>query len=192
MNPKVIIFSAPSGSGKTTIVKELLNNKSLNLSFSISACTRPPRGNEVDGKDYYFLTVEEFKKKISEGEFLEWEEVYPGSFYGSLKSEVERLTKLGKNVLFDVDVRGGLNIKKYYGDNALAIFIKAPSIEELQRRLVNRSMDSKDVIKTRIEKAKYELEFADKFDKIIINDNLSTAIKEAENAVKEFIRKQII
>ncbi|HOK38303.1 MAG TPA: guanylate kinase [Bacteroidales bacterium] len=192
MNPKVIIFSAPSGSGKTTIVKELLNNKSLNLSFSISACTRPPRENEVDGKDYYFLTVEEFKKKISEGEFLEWEEVYPGSFYGSLKSEVERLTKLGKNVLFDVDVRGGLNIKKYYGDNALAIFIKAPSIEELQRRLVNRSMDSKDVIKTRIEKAKYELEFADKFDKIIINDNLSTAIKEAENAVKEFIRKQII
>ncbi len=189
MDPKVIIFSAPSGSGKTTIVKELLNNKSLNLSFSISACTRPRRENEVDGKDYYFLSVEEFKKKISDGEFLEWEEVYPGSFYGSLKSEVERLSKLGKNVLFDVDVIGGLNIKKYYGDNALAIFIKAPSIQELERRLVNRSLDREEVIKTRIEKAKYELEFANKFDKIIINDNLSTAIKEAENAVKEFIGK---
>ncbi|MCK9255817.1 MAG: guanylate kinase [Bacteroidales bacterium] len=187
MKAKVLIFSAPSGSGKTTIVNHLLAKDNLNLSFSISACTRQVRGAEEHGKDYYFLSVEEFKQKIKNNEFLEWEEVYEGKFYGSLKSEVERLSKLGKTVIFDLDVKGGINIKNFYGDNALSVFIMPPSIEELEKRLINRSTDKLEVIKTRIEKAKYEMSFAKKFDVILINDDLQKALREAEIIVGKFL-----
>lgn len=189
MQPKVIILSAPSGAGKTTIVKALLSKPELNLSFSVSACTRPKRENETDGKDYYFISIEKFKEKISAGEFLEWEEVYPGSYYGSLKSEVDRLTQIGKNVIFDVDVVGGINIKNFFKENAFSIFIMPPSLDVLEQRLIKRSTDKPKTIKTRIEKAKLEISFADKFDIIIINDNLDKAIAEAECAIKNFIQK---
>jgi guanylate kinase len=187
MAPKVLIFSAPSGAGKTTIVQHLLKNCNVNLSFSISACTRPIRGNEVNGKDYYFLSVDEFRAKIDNGEFLEWEEVYPGSYYGSLKSEVERLSDLGKVVVFDVDVKGGINIKKFYGDNALSVFVMPPDVIELERRLILRSTDKPEVIKTRIEKARFEISFANQFDLVLINDKLETALAEAEAVVGGFL-----
>ncbi len=189
MEPKIIVFSAPSGSGKTTIVNHFLSDMSYNLSFSISACTRDSRGDEEHGKHYYFLSVEDFQNKIKNNEFLEWEEVYPGSYYGSLKSEVERLSNQGKTVIFDIDVKGGINIKKYYGDKALSIFIMPPSIEELQRRLENRSTDTIEAIKTRIEKAKYEMSFANEFDKIVINSDLKLAIKEVEGIIAKFLNK---
>lgn len=185
---KLIIFSAPSGSGKTTLVKHLLN-KGLNLVFSVSATSRQSRGNEVHGKDYYFISADEFRQKIENDEFLEWEEVYANNYYGTLKSEVERQRNEGKNVVFDVDVVGGCNIKKYYGNEALSVFIQAPSVEELEKRLKTRSTDSDDVIRTRVEKATYELTFASQFDVIIINDILEDALLKTENVVTEFINR---
>lgn len=186
---KLIIFSAPSGSGKSTIVNYLLEQNELNLQFSISATCRPPRGEECHGKEYYFFTLEDFKEKIENEEFLEYEEVYPGRFYGTLKSEVERITERGGNVVFDVDVVGGCNIKKYYGDKALAVFIKPPSIAELRRRLESRGTDSAEVIDQRIEKAEYELTFAPKFDIVINNDVLEQAKQETLNIVSDFLDK---
>ncbi len=183
---KLIIFSAPSGAGKTTIVSHLLK-KGLNLGFSISATSRQPRGVEVHGKDYYFLTTEEFKAKIANDEFLEWEEVYPGCFYGTLKSEVDRITQSGQNILFDVDVVGGCNIKKYYGDKALAVFVQPPSIDELEKRLIGRSTDSPEVIAKRVGKAAQEMEYASQFDVIIVNDDLELALQEAEDKITGFL-----
>lgn len=188
MKGKLIIFSAPSGSGKTTIVKHLLS-KNYPLEFSVSATSRPPRGTEVDGKDYYFLSTDEFRKKIDNNEFLEWEEVYPGRYYGTLKSEVERIRNSGKNVIFDVDVVGGCNIKEYYGEDALSVFIQPPSVEELRNRLKARSTDSDEVIATRVAKAEYELSFSTKFDAVIINDNLEVAFVETEQLVTNFLEK---
>lgn len=186
MKGKLIIFSAPSGAGKTTLVKHLLQ-QNFRLEFSVSATSRQPRPGEVDGKDYYFLTQEDFRKKIGDEEFLEWEEVYNGIFYGTLKSEVERIRSAGKNVIFDVDVVGGLNIKKIYGSEALAVFVQPPSVEELRKRLENRSTESEEKIKMRIAKAEQEIEFASRFDVIIVNDDLPKALNEAENVVSEFL-----
>ena len=186
---KLIIFSAPSGAGKTTIVRHLLE-QDLNLEFSISATSRGMRHTETDGKDYYFLTPQEFRSKIDNHEFLEWEEVYAGTFYGTLKSEVERIRSNGQNVIFDVDVVGGCNIKKFYGDDALAVFIQPPSIEELRKRLISRSTDSPEVIEKRVAKAKYELTFASQFDRIIVNEHLETAFAEAEKCIREFINRK--
>ncbi|MGM0496450.1 MAG: guanylate kinase [Bacteroidota bacterium] len=186
MKGKLVIFSAPSGSGKTTLVRKLLE-KDLNLEFSISACSRPKRDYEVNGRDYYFFNIDEFKKKIDSGDFVEWEEVYHDHFYGTLKSEIERIRNQGKNVIFDVDVKGGINLKETYKDNALALFVMPPSVEELERRLIDRSADEPDKIKLRIEKAESELKYAHKFDIIIYNDDLDEAVKEAEHAIREFI-----
>jgi guanylate kinase len=186
MQGKLIIFSAPSGAGKTTIVRHLLG-KDLNLEFSISATSRGMRHTESDGKDYYFLTPEEFRRKIENDEFLEWEEVYPGTFYGTLKSEVERIRSNGKNVIFDVDVVGGCNIKTYYGDEALAVFVQPPSVEELRNRLVSRSTDTPEVIEKRVAKAEYELTFSSQFDCIIVNEDLAKAFEDAENCIRKFI-----
>lgn len=183
---KLIIFSAPSGAGKTTIVRHLLE-KDLNLEFSISATSRGKRHTESDGKDYYFLSADEFRRKIDNNEFLEWEEVYPGTFYGSLKSEVERIRKIGKNVIFDIDVVGGCNIKKFYGDEALAVFVQPPSVEELRNRLIARSTDSPEVIEKRVAKAQQELSFANRFDVIIVNEDLAKAFEEAEICIREFV-----
>jgi guanylate kinase len=186
MNGKLIIFSAPSGAGKTTIVKYLLES-GLPLEFSVSACSRKPRSGEVNGKDYYFLSENEFKNKIEKKEFIEWEEVYPGNFYGTLKSEPERIWKNGKHILFDIDVKGGVNLKKLFGEDALSIFVMPPSIEELERRLVNRSTDDEKTIKKRIAKAVYELTFSNQFDEIVVNNNLSEAKSKAYQAVLNFI-----
>lgn len=188
MKGKLIIFSAPSGAGKTTIVKHLLQ-QGLDLEFSISATSREPRHTETHGKDYYFLSGEEFLAKVENDEFLEWEEVYKGTSYGTLKSEVERIRQQGKNVIFDVDVVGGLNIKKYYGDEALAVFVQPPSVEELRNRLVGRSTDSEEKIAMRVAKAEHELSFAPQFDVVIINDKLEDAFVEAEKIITEFLRK---
>ena len=183
---KLVIFSAPSGAGKTTIVRALLKDIP-NLRFSVSAASRPKRPNEIDGKDYYFIPVEEFRKKIENDEFLEWEEVYENNFYGTLKSEVDRIWDSGNHVIFDVDVVGGLNIKKYYGDRALAIFVMPPSVEELEKRLRNRSTESETDLKRRIEKARYEMTFASQFDEIIINDDLEKAVSGAKRLVTTFL-----
>lgn len=183
---KLIIFSAPSGSGKTTIVKYLLQ-KDLNLAFSISATSRPARGQERHGVDYYFLSQEAFAQKVSENAFLEWEEVYPGTCYGTLKEEVERLLQEGKNVVFDVDVVGGVNIKKFYGDRALAVFIKAPSVEELRKRLELRATDAPEVIEKRVAKATLELTYAPEFDVVVVNDQLERACIETEKVVHNFV-----
>lgn len=183
---KLIIFSAPSGSGKTTIVKYLLQ-KDLNLAFSISATSRPARGQERHGVDYYFLSQEAFAQKVSENAFLEWEEVYPGTCYGTLKKEVERLLQEGKNVVFDVDVVGGVNIKKFYGDRALAVFIKAPSVEELRKRLELRATDAPEVIEKRVAKATLELTYAPEFDVVVVNDQLERACIETEKVVYNFV-----
>jgi guanylate kinase len=188
MPGKLIIFSAPSGAGKTTIVHQLLASRN-DLEFSVSACSRKQRENETYGVDYYFITAEEFRHRIDNGEFLEWQEVYENSYYGTLKSEVERIWAKGKHVIFDVDVVGGLNIKKYDEENALAIFLMPPSVEELEERLKLRSTETPDSIKKRIDKAKYELTFADKFDKVIVNDQLERAVDEAKSAVQEFLSK---
>jgi guanylate kinase len=188
MKNKVLIFSAPSGAGKTTIVHNLLSEKDFKLEFSVSACSRKKRNNETEGEDYYFLSVEDFKKKISNDEFLEWEEVYENNYYGSLKSEVERIGDAGFNVVFDVDVKGGLNIKEFYGKNALAVFVMPPSIEVLESRLRKRSTDNEQSIRTRVEKAKYEIGFAKEFDIVIINDNLDNAIKEVKEVVSTFLK----
>ncbi|OFX83268.1 MAG: guanylate kinase [Bacteroidetes bacterium GWF2_33_16] len=188
MKGKMFIFSAPSGAGKTTIVQRLLK-KMPNLEFSVSATSRPIRNNEVHGKDYYFLTVDEFKTKIYNDEFVEWEEVYENRFYGTLKSEVNRIWEKGNHVVFDVDVVGGLNIRKKYPQEALSIFIMPPSVDELEKRLRLRSTDSKEDIDIRVAKAKKELEYADQFDTIIFNEVLENAIDEAEKTVNEFILK---
>lgn len=188
MKGKLIIFSAPSGSGKSTIINYLLQ-QDLNLHFSISATSRAPRGNEQHGVEYYFLSPEDFKSKIAAGEFLEYEEVYQDKFYGTLKSEVERLLNEGNNVIFDVDVVGGCNIKKYYGDRALSIFVQPPSIEVLRQRLEGRGTDAPEVIDSRVAKAEYELGFASKFDTVIVNDNLEKAQAETLETVKRFIAK---
>ena len=179
---KVIIFSAPSGSGKSTIINYLLGQQ-LNLAFSISATSRPPRGNEKHGVEYFFLTPDEFRQRIANNEFLEYEEVYTDRFYGTLKEQLAA----GQNVVFDVDVVGGCNIKKFYGDRALSLFIQPPCIEELRRRLIGRGTDAPEVIESRIAKAEYELSFAPKFDKVIINDDLATAKAQALKVIKEFL-----
>ena len=181
---KLIIFSAPSGSGKSTIVKYLMDNHpELNLAFSISATTRAPRGTEKNGVEYLFLSEDEFRRKIANDEFLEHEEVYPGRFYGTLKSQVDTQTARGENVVFDVDVKGGCNIKKFYGSRALSIFIQAPSIDEL----IGRGTDSAEAIDGRIAKASYEMTFAPQFDHIVVNDNLQKAEKETYEIVKKFL-----
>ena len=189
MPGKAIIFSAPSGSGKTTLVKYLLENNP-DLGFSISASTRDKRGrNEEQGKDYYFLTPEEFKVKIDNNEFIEWEEVYEGNFYGTLKSEIQRIWDSGKNVIFDVDVKGGLNLKKYFGDKALSVFVKVPSLEILEQRLTDRGTESKDSLSRRLFKAKFELSFQDKFDVILVNEDLDQSLKEAQRLYDNFCNK---
>jgi guanylate kinase len=187
---KLIVFSAPSGSGKTTIVRHLLGKEDLNLEFSISAASREARGEEVNGKDYYFISTEEFKKHIKAGDFLEWEEVYRDNFYGTLKSEIERIWALGKNVIFDIDVAGGLRIKSKFPNETLAVFVKPPSIDELKIRLKKRSTESEDKINMRIAKASVELATAPQFDKIIKNYDLDIAKEEAYQLVKDFINKQ--
>jgi guanylate kinase len=188
MDGKLIIFSAPSGSGKTTIVHYLLK-RGLPLEFSVSACTREPREDETDGKDYYFISVEEFKYKIKNKEFIEWEEVYTGQFYGTLKSELDRIWKAKKNVVFNVDVAGGLNLKKQFGNRALAIFVMPPSIEKLEKRLRKRGTESDSEIRTRLKKARKELTFAKSFDFVLINDDLETAVDKAFEVVRKFLRE---
>lgn len=181
------MFSAPSGSGKTTLVNHLLS-EIPNMAFSVSATTREPRGNEQNGVEYYFMNLEEFKQRIENDEFLEWQEVYPGRCYGTLKSVVEKMREEGMHVAFDVDVVGGTNIKRFYGDEALSVFIQAPSIEVLRRRLVNRQTDSMEEIEKRLAKAQWEMDFAKgKFDATIINDDLETAKADILRAVKNFI-----
>ena len=186
MAGKLIIFSAPSGSGKSTIINYLLE-QGLNLAFSISATSRPPRGTERDGVEYFFLTPEEFRRQVAAGEFLEYEEVYPDRFYGTLKAEVERQLAQGQNVVFDVDVAGGCRIKSHYGERALSIFIQPPSVEELRRRLIGRGTDAPEVIDSRVAKAEYELTFAPRFDQVIVNDDLASAQADALAIVRKFL-----
>lgn len=186
---KCVIFSAPSGSGKTTIVKHLLNSRE-DLGFSISACTRLPRKNvEKSGQDYYFLSLEEFKDKIDHNAFVEWEEVYQGCFYGTLKEEVQRLWDLGKAVVFDVDVKGGIKLKEYFGESALSIFVKVPSMEVLEKRLRDRGTDSEDSIKTRLYKVEFEMQFENQFDITLVNDNLEDSFTKADHLISDFISK---
>lgn len=184
---KLIVFSAPSGSGKTTIVRHLLGIEALNLEFSISATSREKRGTEIDGKDYYFLSLQEFKNNIKNDAFLEWEEVYRDNFYGTLKTEVERIWAMGKNVIFDIDVSGGLRIKRKFPEQTLAIFVKPPSIDELKIRLKNRKTESEEKISMRVAKASAELATAPLFDVIVVNDDLEKALVEAEKLVNDFI-----
>ncbi|MBI5219949.1 MAG: guanylate kinase [Bacteroidia bacterium] len=186
MAGKLIIFSAPSGAGKTTIVRHILK-ENFNLEFSISACSRPKRPNEKDGIDYYFIPADEFKRRIKNNEFIEWEEVYEGSFYGTLKSEIQRIAGKGHNVLFDVDVIGGINIKRMYAEKAISVFVMPPSIEALKQRLVNRHTDDAESLNTRIAKAEKEITYASQFDKIIVNDTLETAVNEAKEIVRQFL-----
>jgi guanylate kinase len=186
MRGKAIIFSAPSGAGKTTIVKHLLE-LDVGLEFSISACSRPPRENEVHGRDYYFMSKRAFREHITQGDFLEWEEVYKGNYYGTLKSELDRIWKKNRHVVFDVDVIGGLNLKQYFGPYALAVFVQPPSLEELETRLRNRSTDSDKRIRDRMAKAASEMEFASHFDVILVNDSLAETFKEGEKIVREFL-----
>ena len=186
MSNKVVIFSAPSGSGKSTIVNHILKLHP-EMEFSISATSRAPRGQEKDGVEYHFFTADAFRKMISEDQFVEYEEVYAGSFYGTLKSEVQRIWDKGHVIIFDVDVKGGVNLKKYFGDNALSVFIQAPSVEELRKRLVARGTDSQEAIEKRVAKAAEEMTYADKFDHILVNDDLQKAFSEAERIVDEFL-----
>ncbi len=184
---KLIIFSAPSGSGKSTIVNWLMGMEHLNLRFSISCTSRAPRGTEQHGVEYFFLTPEEFRAKILNDEFLEYEEVYADRFYGTLKAQVEKQLNEGQNVVFDVDVKGGINIKKFYGEQAMSLFIQPPSVEELRRRLVGRGTDTPEAIENRLAKAEYEMTFAPQFDHIVVNDRLDEAKAEALRLVEEFI-----
>lgn len=186
MAGKLIIFSAPSGSGKSTIINYLLTQQ-LNLAFSISATSRARRGTEQNGVEYFFLTPDEFRRRIAAGDFLEYEEVYKDRFYGTLKEQVERQLEAGQNVVFDVDVVGGCNIKRFYGERALSLFIQPPSIEELRRRLEGRGTDAPEVIADRVAKAAYELTFAPKFDRVIVNDDLERAKAEALQAIRQFL-----
>lgn len=184
---KLIIVSAPSGAGKTTLVKHLLENLDA-IEFSVSCATRSPRENEVNGKDYYFLSTEEFKQKIENQEFAEWEEVYTGSFYGTLKSEIYRIWAKGNHVIFDIDVVGGINLKKLYPDNSLSVFIMPPSVDELEKRLRARNTESEDKLQMRVEKAEKELILAPKFDKIIVNDDLEKSKKEIVKLISTFLK----
>ena len=186
---KLIIFSAPSGSGKTTIVKQVLKTD-IPFRFSISATSRPPRNNEIEGKDYYFLSPEEFRKKINNNEFLEWEEVYENQYYGTLKSEVERIRNNRQHVIFDIDVVGGLNIKRQFGQEALSIFVMPPHIKELEKRLRARGTENKESLAKRLAKSEHELTFAPEFDKVIINDDLQTAVEETHAAILEFLNHE--
>lgn len=186
MDSKLVIISAPSGSGKTTIVKHLLDS-GLNLSFSVSATTRAKRDNETDGEDYFFLSVQEFKNRIKNNEFVEWEEVYKDLLYGTLKSELERIWAIGKNVIFDVDVKGGISLKNKFGTDAIAIFIMPPSVAELENRLIKRATDTPEKIRIRVEKAKDELKFADQFDTVIVNHQLDKAKEETLKIVSSFL-----
>jgi len=187
MSGKLIIFSAPSGAGKSTLVQYLLGC-GFDMEFSVSVTSRAPRGTEKQGVDYYYLTPEEFRQKIDNQEFLEYEEVYQNCYYGTLRSEVERITGNGKNIVFDVDVVGGLNIKKEFGNRALALFIAPPSVSELKNRLIKRGTDSSEMIEKRIGKAEFEMTFAPKFDLVIVNDNLDKAKAEAERSIREFLK----
>lgn len=189
MQGKVIIVSAPSGAGKTSIVRHLLKEVP-ELKFSISATTRRKRDYEEDGKDYYFITPDQFKERLANDEFLEWQEVYKDQYYGSLKCEVERIWNSGQTVIFDVDVLGGLNIKKFYGDHALAVFIKPPTIEELVNRLKNRGTETAESLKKRVDKAEYEMSFANQFDRIVLNDDLKAAQQEMIDLVQDFLEKK--
>jgi guanylate kinase len=186
MHGKAIIVSAPSGAGKTTIVRHLLS-VIPRLAFSVSACSRPKRAEETDGKDYYFISAGEFRQKISRDEFVEWQEVYPGSYYGTLKSEMERIWSVQKAPVFDVDVKGAVNLKKYFGDLGLSIFIHPPSIQELEHRLRKRGTESEETLKKRIDKAAYELTFAERFDRVIINDDLERKSQEVTTIVSRFL-----
>lgn len=187
---KLIIFCAPSGSGKSTLVQWLMaEHPELRLAFSISCTSRPPRGTERNGVEYFFLTPEDFKQKIANGEFLEYEEVYQDRFYGTLKSQVDSQTQRGENVLFDVDVKGGCNIKEHYGSRAMSIFIQPPSVDELRRRLLSRGTDSSEAIEERVAKAAYELTFAPRFDHVVINDNLEEAKAEVLRLVAQFVKE---
>src|SRR5690606_3243390 len=187
MNGKLLIFSAPSGAGKTTIVKSLLEKHSDKIAFSISASTRDPRGDEIDGKDYYFISKEDFLHKIAKQDFIEFEEVYSGTYYGTLKTELERIWSLGKHVIFDIDVVGGLRLKSKFPDQALAIFVNPPSLEVLKERLTGRGTDSEEKLQERFAKAEHELSFADRFDVVLQNNDLETACREAERYILDFI-----
>ncbi|MBQ8061366.1 MAG: guanylate kinase [Bacteroidales bacterium] len=187
MDNKVLIFSAPSGSGKSTIVNHILGIYPGSMEFSVSATSRAPRGEEQDGREYYFLTADKFRELIAEDKFVEYEEVYEGRFYGTLKSECERIWAAGHVIIFDVDVKGGVNLKKYFGDAALSIFIKAPSVEVLRQRLVNRGTDSPEAIEERVAKAEEEMTYAPQFDYVLVNDELQTAFAESEKVVEDFL-----
>lgn len=183
---KIIILSAPSGTGKSTIIARLMSNPALRLGFSISATSRAPRGEEQHGREYFFLTPDEFEEHVKRGDFVEWEEVYAGNRYGTLRSEVERVTESGHNLVMDIDVKGALNVKSQYGDEALSIFILPPSIEELESRLRNRNTDSEESLRKRIDKAEYELGFAERFDVQVVNDSLDDAVQEVTRLIEGF------
>ena len=187
MGNKVLIFSAPSGSGKSTIVNHILSLNPGSMEFSVSATSRPPRGEEQDGREYYFLTADEFRKYIAEDRFVEYEEVYEGRFYGTLKSECERIWAAGHVIIFDVDVKGGVSLKKYFGDAALSVFIKAPSVEVLRERLIKRGTDSPEAIEERVAKAEEEMTYEAQFDYVLVNDDLNTAYAESEKVVEDFL-----
>lgn len=189
MTRKAIIVCAPSGAGKTSIVKYLLNEMPR-LSFSVSACSRPRRENETNGRDYYFLTVDEFRARIQAGDFVEWEEVYQGSYYGTLKTELERIWKEGRVPIFDVDVKGGINLKTYFGSKALAVYIKPPSIEALESRLRKRGTENEETLRKRLERAEFELGFANNFDLAIINESLEQACKDSGDAINQFLEQE--
>ncbi len=189
MDGKLIIVSAPSGAGKTTIVKRMLE-RGLPLEFSISACSRSKRENEINGKDYYFLSVQDFKQKIENNEFIEWEEVYAGNFYGTLKSEINRIWQNEKHVLFDVDVQGGVNLKNKFNEQSLSVFIKPPGIDELEKRLRGRGTETEESIRKRVDKANHEMDFMLKFDKVVVNDDLENAIEEVSNYILEFLNDE--
>lgn len=191
MQGKLIIFSAPSGSGKSTIINKLMSEYGLRGRFSISATSRKPRGSEQDGVEYYFLTEEDFRRRISEGDFLEYEEVYPGCFYGTLRSEVDRTLAQGENVILDIDVQGGLNVKKIYGDRALTLFIQPPSIERLRDRLERRGTDAPEVIERRLAKAETELSFAHRYDAVVVNDDLEEACRDAARVIEDFLSTDV-
>lgn len=185
---KIIIISAPSGTGKSTIISRIIGDAQLNLSFSVSTTTRSPREGEQDGVHYYFITAEQFRAAIANDEFVEYEEVYPGRFYGTLKREIERIQNSGKNVILDIDVKGGVNVKRLYGDEAFSLFIQPPSVRELERRLVARATDSAETIRQRVEKAAYELTFASRFDATVVNDNLDTAVTAVREKIVGFLQ----
>ena len=187
---KIIVLSAPSGSGKSTIIQELMQKPGLNLGFSISATSRKPRGEEKHGKEYYFLSEEEFKRNVEDGNFVEWEEVYKGVCYGTLISEVEKITGVGKNLIMDVDVKGALNIKQRFGEESLLIFIMPPDKETLEKRLISRGTDSPETILKRLQKSEYEMSFSGQFDKVVINDDLEEAVSKVENYIRAFISEK--